>query len=133
MLRITESGLILKWKEEWWADEELCASSIVTESPPISVWDVQSILYLSMVGVVLGTLVLALEHLVHRYPTLRAWCSKVCDKCVIGCEQTDENTACSQDQQQETGDDLRGSAHQQRTVDRGTETIELTILNENNL
>ena len=91
VMRMVEAGLVHKWKQDWFADSLLCIKSIVTESPKISVLDVQSVLYAGLIGFGLALIFLALEFLCHRHPKLRSWCSRVGESCVNGCEGEEES------------------------------------------
>lgn len=91
VMRMVEAGLVHKWKRDWFADSLLCNKSIVTESPKISVLDVQSVLYVGLIGFGLALIFLALEFLCHRHPKLRSWCSRVGESCVNGCEGEEES------------------------------------------
>ena len=91
VMRMVEAGLVHKWKQDWFADNLLCIKSIVTESPKISVLDVQSVLYVGLIGFGLALIFLALEFLCHRHPKLRSWCSRVGESCVNGCEGEEES------------------------------------------
>ncbi|KAK7103776.1 hypothetical protein V1264_018609 [Littorina saxatilis] len=91
VMRIVEAGLIKKWKQDWFADDILCVKSIVTDSPKISVLDVQSVLYVSVIGFGLALIALSLECLCHRHPKLRAWTDRMGDACVDGCEGQNGN------------------------------------------
>ncbi|KAK7103777.1 hypothetical protein V1264_018610 [Littorina saxatilis] len=91
VMRIVEAGLIKKWKQDWFADSLLCVKSIVTDSPKISVLDVQSVLYVSVIGFGLALIALSLECLCHRHPKLRAWTDRMGDACVDGCEGQNGN------------------------------------------
>ena len=72
-MRMVEAGLVRKWKRDWFADRLLCAKSLVTESPKISVLDVQSVLYVGLIGFGLALVFLALEALCRRHPSLAGW------------------------------------------------------------
>ena len=86
-MRIVEAGLLHKWKRDWFADSVLCVKSIVTESPKISVLDMQSVLYVGLIGFGLTLIFLALEFLCHRHRKLLAWTNKLGESCVKGCEE----------------------------------------------
>nr|KAG5688357.1 hypothetical protein BaRGS_032925 [Batillaria attramentaria] len=92
VMRIVEAGLIEKWKRDWWTDSLRCAKSIVTESEPIYVHDVQSVLYAGLVGFGLALLSLGCEFLVHKHPKLRAWAKKLAESCSEECTENPEMT-----------------------------------------
>ncbi|KAK7468196.1 hypothetical protein BaRGS_00036557 [Batillaria attramentaria] len=77
VMRIVEAGLIEKWKRDWWTDSLRCAKSIVTESEPIYVHDVQSVLYAGLVGFGLALLSLGCEFLAVQKEISQEEVSKV--------------------------------------------------------
>lgn len=65
-----------KWMENSMADSNMCVKDVVSDNPHIGVADVQSVLYVSIVGMVLALIALATEWLVFKNPRLREWVTK---------------------------------------------------------
>ncbi|XP_025104888.1 glutamate receptor U1-like [Pomacea canaliculata] len=84
ILKIWEANLASKWMENSMADSNICVKDVVSDNPHIAVADVQSVLYVSIVGMVLALIALATEWLVFKNPRLREWVTKAANAFVDG-------------------------------------------------
>lgn len=65
-MMIKESGLVKKWKADWWPRQSFCSRGLITEAKAVSMTDVQGAYYLMGILLIISFIALGGEGL-HRY------------------------------------------------------------------
>ncbi|XP_041354578.1 glutamate receptor ionotropic, delta-1-like [Gigantopelta aegis] len=67
IIDIQSGGLMEIWKKHWWPQRNLCVNLSNARNRPIQLSDLQSIFYVAIIGLVLASVILITEKLVHLY------------------------------------------------------------------